>query len=336
MKLYKIIPFYVILVFFALSCNKEEIDNNTYCSNGDYCPVQYQSRSEPYPDTFHKSNKELQCIVSPQQEYLEEYTYKEPVLNPNNSFEFAFIREKPYEIQPTRELCIYNFCNNTIEVITDKAFYGVDWSKKNWLIFTGNDYQVYKIKANGDSLTQLTNSGIYNNDPKWSPSGESYIYFDNENSVFRLCDDDGNSLNTYSVSMDYYDWIDDSSLVYTNSINGQEYQVRKFNLQTGTQELIHSITQQGSGEPISYENDQILFTANDGLFEISNNSVNLVDTNYLTYSSGYPQRLSNSKILLQRFITDTTYYEDCIVYGGTYVSILDEQTGEERRIKIPE
>lgn len=326
---------YLFLSLLVLSCKKDEIDNNTYCTNGIYCPEQYQFRSEPYPDTFHKSNKELQCLFSPQNEYLEEYAFNEPVLNPNNSFEFAFIRDKPQELGFLSELCVYNFCNNTTEVITDKVFYGVDWGINNWLIFTGKDYQVYKIKASGDSLTQLTNSGIYNNYPKWSPSGESYIYFDNENSVYRLCDADGNSLNTYSVSMDYYDWIDDSSLVYTNSNNGQ-YQVRKFNLQTSTQEVLHSFTQQGSGEPITYKNDEILFTAYDGLFEISDNSLNLVDTNYLTYSSGYPQRLSNSKILLQRFISDTTYYDDCIVYGGTYISILDEETGEERRVKIPE
>ena len=136
--------------------------------------------------------------------------------------------------------------------------------------------------------------------------------------------------------MYYFDWIDEDNLVYTKAINGNEYQVRTVDLQTETQTLLHSIAQPGSPEPISYNDGRILFTANEGLFEIFNNTVNLLDTNYSTYNSGYPQQLTDSKILLQRFITDTTYYQECIVYGATYISILDENTGEERRIKIPE
>jgi hypothetical protein len=62
----------------------------------------------------------------------------------------------------------------------------------------------------------------------------------------------------------------------------------------------------------------------------------IVDTTFLTYSSGYARQLTDSKILLQRFITDTTYYQECIVYGTTYICILDESTGEEKRIKFPE
>lgn len=335
----KYIFFYLVFMLFTFSCKKDKIDNNTYCSNGIYCPEQYQLRSEPYPDTFHKSNKELQCIVSPQYEYLEEYTYNEPVLNPNNSFEFVFIREKPYEIQPTRELCIYNFCSNTTEVITDKVFYGVDWSKKNWLIFTGNDYQVYKIKANGDSLIQLTNTGDYSNYPKWSPSGEKFVYFDASSSgsfPMKIANTYGNHIDSIDFPMSSWEWLNENEIIYSNVGNTE---LRRYDLQNSMIEtIVNQISIGPSGDHITVNQDQEIYTQIDeGLIRVGlSGNIDFLDTNYRTYSSGYAEQLTDSKILLQRFITDTTYYEDCIVYSGTYISILDEETGEERRIKIPE
>jgi len=328
---------WTIIVLLTLSCNKGQVSLPSTSLGCDYCPEQYDLRSEPYPDSFHIVNHPgPPCATSPEYRYLETYSYNEPLLNPNNPYEMALIRTDMTELLLMNELCIYNFCDNSLEVIADNIYYGLDWSTEDWLIYTGRDHNVWKIKTNGDSLTQLTFTGDYNNYPEWSPSGEKFIYWDNSSSFFRICNGDGVALDSISIWMYYFDWIDEDNLVYTKAINGNEYQVRTVDLQTETQTLLHSIAQPGSPEPISYNDGRILFTANEGLFEIFNNTVNLLDTNYSTYNSGYPQQLTDSKILLQRFITDTTYYQECIVYGATYISILDENTGEERRIKIPE
>lgn len=54
-----------------------------------------------------------------------------------------------------------------------------DWSpSSNWIVFEQGT-QIYKIKANGDSLTQLTFQGR-NFFPSWSPDGQ-WIAYDNTN-----------------------------------------------------------------------------------------------------------------------------------------------------------
>lgn len=45
-----------------------------------------------------------------------------------------------------------------------------------WLVFNGADLNIYKVKINGDSLTQLTTQGLFS-DPKWDGSGTSIFCF---------------------------------------------------------------------------------------------------------------------------------------------------------------
>ncbi|GEM_PF-6371627 len=48
-------------------------------------------------------------------------------------------------------------------------------SSTGWLLFTRPDFQIWKMKITGDSLTQLTNAGE-NFHYAWSPDGEQFIY----------------------------------------------------------------------------------------------------------------------------------------------------------------
>jgi Tol biopolymer transport system component len=52
-------------------------------------------------------------------------------------------------------------------------------SSTGWLLFTRPDYQIWKVKFDGDSLTQVTFNG-YNGHCAWSPDGERIIYNQNE------------------------------------------------------------------------------------------------------------------------------------------------------------
>jgi hypothetical protein len=232
------------------------------------------------------------------------------------------------------ELCVYNFCTNETRILTDVVFYGIDWSVKDWIIFTGDDLQLYKIKSTGDSLTQLTNTGTWNDKARWSPDGTKYVYFDADAIIHKICNEDGTVVNTFSKNISYIAWLNDDKIVFSQS-TGTTLYIKEYNVQTETEITLYSQANQGSGEPLNVHEGNIYFTSKTGLHVYENGNVNLLDTNYATYSSGYAQYLAPNKVLLQRFITDTTYYP-CTVYGATYISILDLNDNTEEYIDIAE
>jgi len=337
----------IFLIFIVLSgitsCRKDKMptpeDIAPIGIGGDYCPEMYYERSEAYPDTFYKTNDaDMNCVVGSESVYMENYVYNRPILNPNNAFEFAFIRDKPYELISEPELCIYNFCDNTTKILTDKVFYGFDWSVKDWIIFTGEDLQLYKIKSNGDSLTKLTNTGSWNDYARWSPNGTRYLYADasnNSNSI-TISSESGQILKTFDLLMSSWAWLNENEIIYSNQGNTE---LRKYNIETETISTIAFETGVGpSGDRITVDDYGNIYTTSDAGLVLANQSGNIevIDSNYVTYSSGYPQYLTDDKILLQRFINDTTYFEDCEAHYATYISIFDKSTGNERRIKIAE
>ncbi|RFC53721.1 TolB family protein [Brumimicrobium aurantiacum] len=337
--LIKISPLFFILFLAVIvfSCKKDKVspieDLLTVGNCGDYCPEMYNQRTTAYADSFHKVNPVTYCMVTPEFYMLEEYYYNEPILNPNNPFEFAFIRDTD-ELGWNAELCVYNFCSNETKVLTDLVGYGIDWSVKDWIIFTGKDFQLYKIKSNGDSLIQLTNTGNHNNYARWSPKGTRYLYLD-ASSNFKICDENGEFIEYTGFSMASWVWLNESEIIYANQGNTE---LRKYNLET---EAISTIAVETgiapSGDRITIDENQNIYTTSDaGMLRINQSgNVELLDTNYATYSCGYIQKLTDQKILLQRFIGDTTYYP-CTVYEGTYMSILDLNDNSEEYVVIPE
>jgi Tol biopolymer transport system component len=274
--------------------------------------------------------------VSPEHFPLEDYYYNEPVLNPNNAFEFAFIRDEGNSNQTgwNAELCVYNFCSNEMDVLTDLVGYDIDWSVKDWIIFTGDDYQLYKIKSNGDSLIKLTDTGNFNYKAKWNDDGTKYLYFDADAIRHKICDEEGGLIKDFSNNMAEFDWLNDDKIIFSRS-SGTELYIKEYDLNTETEVLLYSQAHQGSGEPLSVHENKIYFTSETGVHLYENGSVSLLDSSFLTYSAGYPQYLAPNKVLLQRFITDTTYFP-CTVYGATYISILDLNDNSEKYVDIPQ
>jgi Tol biopolymer transport system component len=300
----------------------------------------YVQRTKAYADSFHKVNNLSDCIVSPEHFPLEDYYYNEPVLNPNNAFEFAFIRDEGNSNQTgwNAELCVYNFCSNETKVLTDLVGYGIDWSVKDWIIFTGKDLQLYRIKSNGDSLFQLTNTGTWNDYARWSPDGSRYIYRDASESgsyPMKISNLNGVILESIDFYMASSVWLNEKEIIYSKQGNTE---LRKFNLETENSSIIAlepGIAPSGDRMTID-ENENIYTTSDAGTLRITQTgNIELLDTSYNTYSSGYIQKLTENKVLLQRFITDTTYYP-CTVYGATYISILDLNDNSEKYVDIPQ
>ncbi|MDX1652172.1 MAG: hypothetical protein R3277_06750 [Brumimicrobium sp.] len=265
---------------------------------------------------------------------LEPYVYNDPVLNPNNPFEFAFIRKDPNQLGWHAELCVYNFCSNEMKMITDLVGYDIDWSAKDWIIFTGKDLQLYKVKPDGDSLIQLTNTGNYNYKARWNHDGTKYLYFDADAIRHKICAEDGSLIKDFSNNMAEFDWLNDEKIVFSRS-SGSELYIKEYDLETESETLLYSQAHQGSGEPVRVHGDKIYFTSETGIHVYENGVETLLDSNYLTYSAGNPQYLAEDKILLQRHITDTTYYP-CTEYWTVYISILNLNDNTEEYVDIPE
>jgi len=103
---------------------------------------------------------------------------------------------------------------NTLEKQMLSAFGGPpDWSPDgNWITFAFA--YVFKIKPNGDSLTQLTDAPHYYS--KWLPDGKRISFHDNYNGLhFINGDGTGDTLRIPVISMVDYDWSKNFQLSYT-------------------------------------------------------------------------------------------------------------------------
>ncbi|MEZ4830326.1 MAG: hypothetical protein R3C61_29175 [Bacteroidia bacterium] len=138
-------------------------------------------------------------------------TYQYPVFNPLNPDEFAYARYDLDTIFPwvdEREIHIYNL--NTGE---DRSIYhgplwsGMDWGVNGWLLINRADNQVWKIKADGDSLTQLTFSGI-NEDARWNADATRFVAWRSDNSIYevRIYDSNGYFLHLVETGFSNGAW----------------------------------------------------------------------------------------------------------------------------------
>lgn len=105
-------------------------------------------------------------------------TYQYPVFNPLNPDEFAYARYDLDTIFPwvdEREIHIYNLSTREDRMIYHGPLWsGMDWGVNGWLLINRADNQVWKIKSDGDSLTQLTFSGI-NEDARWNADATRFV-----------------------------------------------------------------------------------------------------------------------------------------------------------------
>jgi len=96
-------------------------------------------------------------------------------MNPNNENEIIYIEGS----HPNR-LMYYNLQTNEKRVLFERSVAcELSWSVKGWILFKRAElgyHSVYKIKADGDSLTQLSQYDIYHH-AHWNSDGTKIITF---------------------------------------------------------------------------------------------------------------------------------------------------------------
>ncbi len=156
---------FIALAVLLISCGKE----NTTQIDESYCSPQETGPTIPPYDRVGFGYKYVNI--------LENNSYY-PCVNPLNPNEFVYVlsyaeRSGLYKYDKLNKAStqIIKFVpNNYIAYPSDY----IRWSRKGWLIFTDLYNNVYKIKDNGDSLTQLTFTGK-DWKPEWNKEGTLFL-----------------------------------------------------------------------------------------------------------------------------------------------------------------
>lgn len=119
--------------------------------------------------------------------------------NPSNPNEIVYIEGN----FPNSKLIRLNILTSEKKVIYNENIIGhLSWSVKDWILFQrNNDFNIYKIKSNGDSLTQLTFQGLKYHHAIWDPKGERIMVYNKLKSTFKteIMDEAGQVIDSMDI-----------------------------------------------------------------------------------------------------------------------------------------
>ncbi len=310
MKKHQIFLFTFLLIL-CYGCKKDKI-NSSDCNELEKPPG--------YQFEFFYENK------------LPYYAY--PCFNPNNSNEITYVEANGLD---TTKLYKLNLVTNEKVEIFKGIFHSIPkWSKKDWIIFGLQDFNVYKIRSNGDSLTQLTISGNCFG-PEWNKEGDLFIYEEGYTSPVRgiVCEGDGTVIDTIVGGGAYNpSWKHDSLIAHSNPI-----EVFTINPITHEIETVYEVIgdRGHSGRVEWIDNETILWSYQKGIFTTNINTKETIHLKESCDAKLYKvptYSLQSEKIIYQR-IDKYQHGED----AGKAISKLyimnSDATGEEE-IEIPE
>ena len=151
-----------------------------------------------------------------------DYWFGDAVFNPKNNNEFVF--KEAFITSNENWLCTYNIISKQKKVLlkTRAIFYTPIWNAQGWIVFMGTKGEIWKIKENGDSLSQLTNDALEKGKPVCSPDGNKIAFFVTTDSggVIRIIDIKGNFIKDLDSVGGYYNWAPMANKIATRSYLG--------------------------------------------------------------------------------------------------------------------
>lgn len=147
---------YLIVLAIIISCRKDHVPliENEETENCDCIPV-------PQPSGFSTGDNYIPDSIR----------INFVRWNPNNENQIAFINRSA---GMTNSLMVYDFSTLTSTTLhTGNYISHIQWVQENWIVFNTSDAQIWKIKTNGDSLTQITSTGSPWFHPVLSSTGDS-------------------------------------------------------------------------------------------------------------------------------------------------------------------
>ncbi|MCF8429923.1 MAG: hypothetical protein K9G64_07295 [Bacteroidia bacterium] len=290
--------FYLALLLFVFACEKdsniEQPIINSHCipqENGPIIP-KYKGPGFGFE------------IV-----HLDSFNYTVPYSNPNNKNEFVYF-VYDYKLNNSG-IYIYNILTKQKSLVLEtdlraKKRYpqsDIRWSRKGWLIFADFDNNIYKIKPNGDSLTQLTYSRS-NFVPEWNLEGTKFCieHISKSNKYYTLiCDENGNNLDSLQFNgRDLFGnqphWQHEKYILGTNyqKITIYDCYAKKVNeINTGDLEI---------GFPMWINNDEFIYNSTNGIYtyNIINNQIKQLRKTVNSNIYFNTNLLDNNQIICER------------------------------------
>ena len=326
-----ILIFLVCAIFY--SCKKDYIVVDCPVDN---CPEMYERRSQEYINPY-MGTLETSFPGTPQTIFPDSYGYIKPCMNPINPFEFCYFKiDNSGPAGGFRELYKFNFCSGRSTLITDKAYANdVDWSVKDWILFTGEGRDLWKIKSNGESITRLTNKGgALQYDPKWNTTGTMYKW-----SALQVADETGTVLYTLSPTIGFIiDWYDEQNVLRV--ISGAK-EVTKLNVATSQSEFFAPMPE---GFYLDYNKDNNEFLGSlDSMNRFKNILYNVSMGTTTYFSDNYIQRSFqtvmhgqiNGRILAQQNLSDTMTGTPSKINQRNHIVILNKDGSNIRQVLLP-
>lgn len=254
-----------LFIFILQSCHKEPNQNNT---NNDCTPI------PPY------------SLTGPGYQYVfsDTFSYAVPYFNPNNPNEIIFYQRN--NTSGATALIKFNLITKQKFVIyTGVLIAAPKWGKNDWILLNFPDDNIWKIKSNGDSLTQLTHNGV-NFYPEWNLDASKFIceYIINEvNSnginiqqyVTAIYDGNGNILDTLINGIGPgCSWQHSYLIAGASYISQSVYYINPL---TDSKTDICSLPNNGVWTgPVVWTNDyqNIIWSCQEGIFQTNINSKN--------------------------------------------------------------
>lgn len=263
-----------------------------------------------------------------------EITYNAPCFNPNNSNEIIFVRG--YYSTQSNELVKYNMItkNETVLLNSTQICGRPDWGKNGWILLNKGDNQVWKIKDNGDSLTQLTTQfGI---DAIWSPNADEFAYWVQIGSTYYtfFSDVNGNVFDTLLYPNILYRgaWSPDGSKIATNFT----YNLSYIDLITKQTIQINIPSNSTPIYDINWLSDSktMIWCSDDGFFKtnINTNLTTRIKTACSSRRYIYPT-VFNNKVIIQRF--DSKLISENTIWTENNLYIMDVDGKNETKLIIP-
>ncbi len=301
----------------------------------DNCPEMYDARSTPYINPY-MGTLFTQSPIPPGHIYPDKYCYWYPCMNPTNEFEFCYARrENGVQANDDMDLYKYNFCSGKSTLITKHIAYCTDWSVKDWIIFTGQNRDLWKVKSNGDSLMRLTFTGNSQTDVVWNATGNLFIWNNT-----KIADENGNTKHTITNLGTILGWADENNIF---SMSQGANNVKKVNIRTNqvtdfipTNGNVYYKYLTNSNEFLGVEDSMYIYTKNI-IYNVTNNKTTYMSSSYLPQS--FPSNVYckfGDKILLQQILRDTLTGDPALLNFRSHIAIMNADGTNERQILLPE